>query len=288
MPHAAIFISPPSFMSDKLRILDQILHSVVSHGHFALAFSGGLDSRFLAHAAQKLSYKVSLYHIIGPHIASEETIYARNWAQKRGLSFYEVFINPLDAPLVATGDLRRCYECKHALFSRLLEIAGRPLCDGSNASDGLSYRPGAQAVKILEIISPLALAGLTKTDIRHLAKLTGMEDPDQLPSPCLLTRLPYGMHPSQKMLSALERGESAVRSVLRDIEMGNIDFRLRLTTSSTLELHFTKDDFGKLPSEIRLQLPLYIAKAAPELPVAIVVSLQRLSGFYDHAFQQTE
>ncbi len=194
--------------------LEQKLLEAAPGRHFNLAFSGGLDSRFLAYAAKMLSFSPLLLHISGPHISSAETASACAWAHTHGFAFKDLPVDPLDLPLVLRGDKKRCYACKRAMFSKLLEFAGRPLCDGTNVSDCASYRPGMQALKELGILSPLALSGFGKQDIQRLAGETGMDDPEQPARPCLLTRLPYGMEPKVSVLRALEKAEDAVRAQL--------------------------------------------------------------------------
>ena len=193
--------------------LESVLGVLAAGNRFALAYSGGLDSRFLAHAAQRFGFEPVLLHIAGPHIPPEETDYARHWAASRELAYEELPADPLDLALVASGDRRRCYACKRNLFSLLKARTDLPLCDGTNASDAGQYRPGIRAVEELGILSPLASAGLTKADIHRCAALTGMEDPEQKARPCLLTRLPYGMKPERSLLAGLAAGERAVHGV---------------------------------------------------------------------------
>ena len=122
--------------------LESVLGVLAAGNRFALAYSGGLDSRFLAHAAQRFGFEPVLLHIVGPHIPPEETDYARHWAASRELAYEELPADPLDSALVASGDCRRCYACKRNLFSLLKARTGLPLCDGTNASDAGQYRPG--------------------------------------------------------------------------------------------------------------------------------------------------
>ena len=150
--------------------LESVLGVLAAGNRFALAYSGGLDSRFLAHAAQRFGFEPVLLHIVGPHIPPEETDYARHWAPSRELAYEELPADPLDLALVASGDRRRCYACKRNLFSLLKARTDLPLCDGTNASDAGQYRPGIRAVEELGILSPLASAGLTKADIRRLSR----------------------------------------------------------------------------------------------------------------------
>ena len=275
-----------------------------SCGYFALAFSGGMDSRFLAHAAQLLGFSPLLLHVTGPHVPPEESDFARRWAAARGLPLREVPADPLSLPLVAQGSRRRCYACKRELFSRLLSELERearrlslpeplPLCDGTNASDLHAFRPGTQAVQELGIRSPLALAGLSKADIYLLAALSGLDEPEQKPRPCLLTRLPYGVRPEASLLEGLAAGERAVRAFFMEHGGFSPDFRLRLvpqedgtqsvsTPSLCLELHLLHADALRLPLDAEHRLARVIAEAAPALPMpARLVPQDTLSGFFD-------
>ena len=87
--------------------LESVLGVLAAGNRFALAYSGGLDSRFLAHAAQRFGFEPVLLHIVGPHIPPEETDYARHWAASRELAYEELPADPLDLALVASGDRRR-------------------------------------------------------------------------------------------------------------------------------------------------------------------------------------
>ncbi|WP_446425526.1 tRNA(Ile)-lysidine synthetase [Mailhella sp.] len=275
-----------------------------SRGRFALAFSGGMDSRFLAHAAQLLGFSPLLLHVTGPHVPPEESDFARRWTAARGLSLREVPADPLSLPLVAQGSRRRCYACKRELFSRLLSDLERearhlslpgplPLCDGTNASDLHAFRPGTQAAQELGIRSPLALAGLSKADIYRLASLSDLDEPEQKPRPCLLTRLPYGVRPDASLLEGLAAGERAVRAFFEEHGGPLPDFRLRLVPqedgtqsvsapSLCLDLHLLHADALHLSRDAEHRLARVIAKAAPALPMPVrLVPQDTLSGFFD-------
>ncbi len=260
--------------------LEQGLHLTARKGHFALAYSGGLDSRFLAHASQRLGLVPELLHVVGPHVSPDETAYARSWAIARKLSYMEVEADPLALPLVASGDRERCYACKRELFSLLRRQTDLPLCDGTNASDAGHYRPGTRAVRELCVRSPLADAGLTKMMIHHLAASTGMEDPDQKPHPCLLTRLPYGMKPERRLLQLLADGEKAMRILLEDIGSQDPDFRLRFV-DDRLELHVVSEIEALLSPELRERILHHLVLLAPELPSPCIRGIEKLSGFFD-------
>ena len=202
--------------------LESVLGVLAAGNRFALAYSGGLDSRFLAHAAQRFGFEPVLLHIVGPHIPPEETDYARHWAASRELAYEELPADPLDSALVASGDRRRCYACKRNLFSLLKARTGLPLCDGTNASDAGQYRPGIRAVEELGILSPLASAGLTKADIRRLSREAGLFTWDKPAYACLATRIPTGEAITGEILARVEGAEDAL------FRLGYTDFRVRV------------------------------------------------------------
>lgn len=263
--------------------LQAVLKEIAPDNHFALAYSGGVDSRFAAHAAQKMGFAPLLLHVRGPHIPRTESGYARDWAASRNLPLREITVNPLDLPAVAAGTRERCYDCKYALFSRLREMAdGLPLCDGTHASDAQGYRPGRRALQELNIYSPLALAGLSKSDIRGLGSFTGLEDSDQSARPCLLTRLDYGLRPSPELLSMLSGGEQAVADTLRAAFGERApDFRLRLTAPDRWELHLRmRHETRELPPSLERNLARALLDTV-HVHVNRIAVLETLSGYFD-------
>lgn len=266
---------------NALAPLADILASIAGEGRFALAYSGGLDSRFLAHAAHVLGLSPLLLHVTGPHVPPEESEFARSWACRNNLEFREIPVDPLHLPSVADGARNRCYECKRAMFTRLRAESTLPLCDGTNASDSLSYRPGLQAIHELNILSPLALAGLGKNEMHSLAEETGMELPWQKPRPCLLTRLPYGSRPDRETLAAIAEGEKTARRLLARAGMPRADFRLRLIAPDRLELHMLPDDKEKLSDAFTDMLLRDIDAAMPGYPSPVLSVQETLSGFFD-------
>lgn len=233
----------PTPAPEDKALLDRLERLLRACSPMALAFSGGLDSRFLAHMALRAGKgaQAHLFHIQGPHVQSAESARAVAWAADRGLGISLVSLNPLDIQEVRANNKLRCYHCKRFLFTAVQNAAsahaffsGRPplLCDGSNASDSESYRPGTRALAELGVRSPLAEAGLRKDDIRRLAALTGMDRPDQQARPCLLTRFAYGLSPTPETLAGLEKAENALAKVLAEFQAeANAaavpDFRLR-------------------------------------------------------------
>lgn len=181
-----------------------------------VAFSGGIDSRFLSHAALLSGCDVLAVHARGPHIPAGESAHALAWARRRGLPLRVVDFDPLSLPEVSTNSRQRCYACKTALLAAIgaaLAQAGqqgRVLCDGSNADDLVAFRPGLRALQEAGVVSPLAESGMDKAAIRAAARATGLDDPDQRARPCLLTRLAYGLEPDADVLARLAAAEEAL------------------------------------------------------------------------------
>lgn len=204
----------------------------------AVAYSGGLDSRFLCHAALLCGCDVLAVHVSGPHIPPQESAGAAAWAQQRGLPLRTASFDPLPLAEVENNSPLRCYGCKTGLVNLLrAELAAaedgleRVLCDGTNADDLQAYRPGLRALQEGRVCSPLAEAGLAKAAVREAARATGLDRPEQRARPCLLTRLAYGMRPDAATLARLAAAEEAI--ALTGGPLG--DFRLRLTPDPVLQ-----------------------------------------------------
>lgn len=206
----------------------------------AVAYSGGVDSRFLCFALQRLGVPFCALHARGPHVPPQESAAALRWAGQQALDLRVVDFCPLDLPDVAHNSPQRCYACKQAMLRQLRGALPSPapviLCDGSNADDQRAFRPGLRALRESGVRSPLAEAGLDKRLLRALAAAWGMDRPDQAARPCLLTRFAYGLSPcedSLRRLAAAEAGLAALRDDSGQPLLG--DFRLRLLPAPLLQ-----------------------------------------------------
>lgn len=203
----------------------------------AIAYSGGLDSRFLSHMAQRAGLPVLLLHAQGPHMPPAESQWAQDWARQRALELRLLPFDPLKLPGVADNSPQRCYVCKQALVRCLRKSLASPdspqrawiLCDGTNADDLHAHRPGLRALQEAQVLSPLAACGLSKERIRQWARESGLEQPAQQARPCLLTRLAYGMPPTPELLHSLAACEAALALA------GLPNLRLRLTPAPLLQ-----------------------------------------------------
>lgn len=237
-------------VSAKARGLPSALVAVLQEkAPLAIAFSGGLDSRFLCHVSLLADLDPLAIMAFGPHTPASETEAARNWARGRGLSLIEVEYDPLRTA-AARNDRNRCYACKTALFSEIKRALrnvgedGRVLCDGANMDDLGEYRPGLRAAREAGVVSPLVLSGLGKADVRRAAAFSCMDNPGQRPRPCLLTRFAYGVAPDRETLAAVAKAEANIAAILAGLE-NPPDFRLRLTPEPALQLEAAPGDFGE-------------------------------------------
>lgn len=268
-------------MRERPARLRDALQAAATGNTVAVAYSGGLDSRFLIHAALLADFSVRAFHIRGPHVPGCETLYAVAWAEKNGAVLTVIDFDPLENTVLRTNPQDRCYHCKSAVFTAIRRAVRREcgegmlLCDGTNASDADEYRPGRRALQELGVRSPLAEAGLTKDDIRVLAAQSGMEAPSQASRPCLLTRFDYGATLSPEILARVDAGEEAVREVLAACGMRNAPFRLRYEDAATPALHLAFEPARELAQELAEALG---RRGFPAVPVRV---FERLSGYFD-------
>ena len=141
----------------------------------------------------------------------------------------------------------RCYFCKKNILQRLLAFAKDKnvsvLVEGSNADDALDYRPGAQAVQELNVVSPLADAGLTKSEIRELARFWGLSVADRPSSPCLSSRIAYGVEITEARLRQIDKSESYLA------ELGVSPLRVRLFPNDVAVIETTAEWIAKLAQD---------------------------------------
>lgn len=250
---------------------------------FYIACSGGLDSRFLAFFAQKISCAFTLVHVTGKHIDPRETEYLKQWSAKRKIPLFLLPLNVLENQKIADNDKERCYYCKKTTFQIMLDFicrqndakASTVLCDGSHADDQNMYRPGLRALRELAVQSPLALANFSKEDIRNAGRALGLDNCNQKARPCLLTRLPYNTRIDEKALMQLTRAEVFFEKELAKLFRENIpDFRVR-RIDNKLYFHYT-EFIGKE----RLNM-LQKAWENSELPPIHFERLAVLSGYFD-------
>ena len=201
-------------VEEKFASLGAILKDT---GGVLVAFSGGVDSTFLAKAAFDVlgqrSMAVTVASEIHPAFEAEEAVVL---ARDIGIRHKVIRVKALDIEGLAENPPDRCYICKRAILSRLTDLAreeGLPVVvEGSNASDTGDFRPGMKAVKEFGVRSPLFEAGLTKDDIRELSCRMGLPTWNKPSYACLASRIPYGERITDEKLRAVERAEDYLRA----------------------------------------------------------------------------
>lgn len=184
-----------------------------------VGFSGGVDSAYLACVARDALGPERMLAVIGRSASypAVQWATARSVADRFGIPVLEIDTDEMSDPRYAANPTNRCYFCKTELWSRLVPVARErglaTVVDGSNADDRSDYRPGARAAAEHDVQSPLALVGLTKDDIRRLSQARGIPTWQQPSSPCLSSRLPYGIAVTPERLAMVERAEAALRAL---------------------------------------------------------------------------
>jgi uncharacterized protein len=212
---------------DDLRRYEALLGSLRSMGSAVIAFSGGVDSAFLLHAAKEaLGDRVLAITATSPTYPGSEREEASRLALLWGVAHRLVESNELEIPGFSGNPPDRCYHCKKELFGILAGIAREEgyaaVCDGSNADDVHDFRPGRKAAKELAVRSPLLENGLTKPAIRRLSRHFGLPTADRGSFACLSSRFPYGTRIDEEALRRVEACEEVLRG------FGFRQFRVRV------------------------------------------------------------
>lgn len=202
-------------LHSKLEALERSI--AAREGGVVVAFSGGVDSSVLLAVARRAAENVLAVTIVSELQPSHELEMARLIADQLGAPHETLTVDPLADPSIRANGRDRCYRCKHRIYSTLLELAVdrrlTAVIDGGNVDDQSDYRPGRQALSELGISSPLQDAGLTKADVRRLAKALGLANWSKPAMACLASRIPYGEALTTERLSRVDRAETLLHAV---------------------------------------------------------------------------
>jgi uncharacterized protein len=205
--------------------LEQLKKTLREMGTVLIAYSGGVDSSFLAVTAHEVLGQNSLAVFASSPVAPPmEKEAAESLAHQFGLRFRIIESNEMANPDFVANPPERCYYCKRELFSELKPIALAEglkwVADGTNADDLSDYRPGRKASAEAGIRSPLLEVGLTKAEIRQLSRAQGLPTWDRPASPCLASRIPYGIPVTAETLNKIAQGEKYLHNLgLRQVRL---------------------------------------------------------------------
>jgi|SRR5215467_5578604 len=195
-------------------------------GRTLIAYSGGVDSAFLAYTAHQVLGDDALAVIAdSPSLARSQLHDAIAFAAEKGIPLQVIATKEFDRPEYVRNHSDRCFHCKDELFTVMEEFRTSRKFDsiayGVNVDDEGDFRPGQKAARMHHIAAPLLDAGLTKTEIRDLARSSGLRIWDKPASACLSSRIEYGQPVTPEILHVVEQGEDALRA------LGFRQFRVR-------------------------------------------------------------
>lgn len=230
------------------------------HSKIAVAFSGGVDSSVVLAAALKANpdhgERVSAVTARSPSVASWQLDTATQVAQELGAQHVFIDTDEVTRPAYQVNDSKRCYHCKSTLYEALQSIvhakvgdASATIVSGTNHDDLGDYRPGIAAGKEAQVATPLADLALGKAQVRDLARFWKLSNAELPASPCLASRIAYGVQVTVERLSMVEQAETLLQ------KYGLHDFRVRLHESQLARIEVPADQIEMFcQSAIRHQL----------------------------------
>jgi pyridinium-3,5-biscarboxylic acid mononucleotide sulfurtransferase len=202
-------------LKDKSELLRE---NLASAGSLLVAYSGGTDSAYLAYAAHEVLGERMLAVIAdSPSLPRKELADAMAFAELHGIPVRVLQTDELEKPEYARNDAQRCFHCKNELFTQMEEARTRLgfeyLAYGMNLDDRGEFRPGQRAAEMHGALAPLVDAGLSKQEIRVLAREAGLSLADKPSSACLSSRIEYGREVTAENLAQVERAEAALHAL---------------------------------------------------------------------------
>ena len=238
-------------LQKKYNSLQEILKDL---GKIVVAYSGGVDSTFLLKVAVDTLGKnrVSACIAEGPSLPKSQYDFAAVMADNIGVELITIQADEMGDAAYLKNEADRCYHCKLHLFKQLNDLAKQrgftTVACGHNLDDTKDYRPGNIAAKEFGVSTPLIKAQLTKQNIRDLSRKLGLPTADMSASPCLASRIAYGLEITEEKLKQIEKAEEFLQS------MGFVEFRVRHhDTVARIEVH--PEDMNKVMDDsLRLKI----------------------------------
>ena len=246
-------------LSDIERKRDRLLEIVADYGRVAVAFSAGVDSTVVAMAAQQAcGEKAVAVTAVSDSLAIGEREQAAELAGLIGIRHVVIETGEFSDPNYLKNPINRCYFCKSELYARLIERAPSlgvdVLANGANLDDQGDYRPGLRAAKEFQVRSPLIEAEFTKSDVRELARNWNLPVWDKPASPCLSSRIAYGVEVTAERVHRIDAAERFLRG-----ELGLRELRVRCEANELARIEVCSDAIPLVTS------PALLARVRAEL-----------------------
>jgi uncharacterized protein len=226
----------------------QLLQLMESYGTCAVAFSGGVDSAVVAKAAVlALGERAVAVTGVSSSLAAGELESARQLARMIGIRHVELSTGELSNPDYLRNAADRCFHCKTELYSEMAVVAAETGCavlvNGANADDLGDYRPGMEAARRHGVESPLAQCGLSKSDVRRLAAEWSLPVWNKPATPCLSSRIAYGVEVTEERLARIDAAERYLR------DSGFETVRVRLHENDLARIEIPTDSLARICSD---------------------------------------
>lgn len=242
---------PVDDTSSQLPDTERLLASIGQYERVAVAFSGGVDSSVVAAAAQRaLGDRAIAITADSPSVARHQIENACRVAREIGIEHRIVKTNELALADYRRNDGQRCFFCKQTLYEALSDVVKHlremdtdcevVILSGTNADDLGDHRPGIRAGQLAGVVTPLADLGLTKARVRQVAASWNLSVKDLPASPCLSSRLAYGVEVTPERLQRIEAAENWL------YQRGFVDIRVRLHADDLTRLEIDPDEWGRL------------------------------------------
>ena len=236
-----------NFTSKKVSFekkLENLKEFISNYTSAIIAYSGGIDSSLVAQLANNILGKKNTLVVIAvsPSLNNKEFKLATNLAKMNDWNFKPIFTQEFSNDNYLKNDLSRCFYCKFELYEKIEKIFEeedyQAIFNGTNFDDLGDFRPGLDAAKKKNIVSPLVKCKINKNEVRQIAKLIGLPNWDKPAQPCLSSRVPYGVRISMDSLKRIERSENFLS------DLGFSNFRVRMH-GDLAKIEVSEDDFVK-------------------------------------------
>ena len=234
--------------------LDELTAFLRNRGPFAVAVSGGVDSMTLAVVAHRTNPGTEVFHAVSPAVPEQATERVQRYAQQEGWNLNVVDAGEIEDPEYVANPANRCYYCKTHLYDTLTGRSSLTVASGTNTDDLGDYRPGLIAAEEHSVIHPYVETGISKAELREIAKTLQLTDLQDLPAaPCLSSRVTTGIAIEAEMLPVINEAEQALWESLQfHLPLKGVRCRIKpqaiaVQIETTTEL----DPEGEYNSEVR-------------------------------------